>query len=355
MSELFHSIQRNIKGPLVLPDGEMRFQTVDLHTCGEPLRVILSGIPSLRGSTILQKRSEFSKNYDHIRRLLMYEPRGHADMYGCILVEPEHQTSDLGVIFMHNEGYSTMCGHATIALTKLVAKMQWAPIEDGFMRLVLDVPCGEIRSTYDASEANNEFGVSFEGVPSFVLSRDLVLELPGYPPVTFDIAYGGAFYAYVDADLIGLPLDPSHVNEIIRLGRQLKASIIRSHIQIEHPLSSDLSFLYGVIFRSKRTVSSAPYRNVCVFADGEVDRSPTGSGLCGFMALLHHKGLINNGDRIIVESIIGSRFRAEIVKNVDLEGLPAVIPSIAGNAYIISSQNFILQHDDPLREGFILR
>lgn len=354
MSGVFRSIMESAAHVEQLNFGKRRFQLIDMHTGGEPLRVIISGMPHLPGRTILEKRSELASNYDHIRKLLMWEPRGHADMYGCLIVEPERPDSDFGVIFMHNEGYSTMCGHATIAITRLVAQMNWAQKSADGMRLQIDAPCGVITSRVESSDLKGEFAVSFVGVPSFTLCTDQVIQIPHFGQIDYDIAYGGAFYAYVDADRIGLSLTSDNIGKITSLGRQIKSSIINSPTRIEHPLSEDLGFLYGVIFRSRKTSTSADFRNVCVFANGEVDRSPTGSGLCGFLALLISRGWIDPMSDLILESIIGSRFKGNVISRTEFAGLPAIFPKVAGNAYITAKQDIYLDDDDPIRGGFLI-
>lgn len=354
MSTVFRAILQSAQDFESLDLGEAAYSVVDMHTAGEPLRVILNGVPKLISKSVLGKRMEMKSSHDHIRQLLMYEPRGHRDMYGCILVEPEHPDSDFGIIFMHNEGYSTMCGHAIIAITKLAAMLRWKPVKEDYLNLKIDAPCGQIISTLNIKDSG-DFQISFEGVPSFLLMNDLSLNLRGFGTISYDIAYGGAFYAYVDADLIGLSLEPSKISEIIRLSKLIKAHIINSNIAIDHPSEVDLSFLYGVIFRSQHTTSVAQYRNVCVFADGEVDRSPTGSGLCGFLALLYHKEMIINDEEVIIESIVGSKFRGKVRSGISYHELRAVIPEVSGNAHVISSQRIFLQNDDPFTKGFLLR
>lgn len=294
------------------------------------------------------------QSHDHIRKLLIHEPRGHADMYGCYLVEPERPEADFGIVFMHNEGYSTMCGHGTIAITKLAYILQWKQNNKEVFTLELDVPCGSIKSFID-QDADQEFAVRFQGVPSFVLRDNLTIEVRKYGDILFDIAYGGAFYAYVDADRLGLSLASKNIGGIIEAGKEIKAAIIGAGIPVLHPIEKDLSFLYGVIFRSKITETSANYRNVCVFADGEVDRSPTGSGLCGFLALLRHKKMLGVGDHLIVESVISSRFEGQILNDRNFFGYQAVDPLVGGNAYVVGDQFFYLDPEDPIREGFFLR
>lgn len=330
------------------------FTSIDMHTCGEPLRVILSGVPNLQGNSVLAKRNELMSKYDYVRKLLMFEPRGHKDMYGCILVEPDSPDADFGIIFMHNEGYSTMCGHAIIAITKLAAELNWKKPINGRLILKIDAPCGLIHSEIDLS-SYSEYPIKFEGVPSFVLLPDQSINLPGFGPVAYDIAYGGAFYAYVDADRIALNLRPENITEITSLGRQLKKEIIAATgSAIVHPTERDLSFLYGVIFRSKLQAVGCDFMNVCVFANGEVDRSPTGSGLCGKLALLKHKKQIDIQGELVIESIVRTKFHGSIKGETRYEGFEAVVPTVAGNAFITGQHYFYLDPSDPVQEGFLI-
>ncbi len=336
------------------PLSEDSYWTIDMHTGGEPLRVILSGVPSLQGRSVLGKRHELRQKHDHLRRLLIYEPRGHADMYGCILVEPERPDSDFGIIFMHNDGYSTMCGHAVIAITKLAAMLGWKDPDGDLIQLQMDAPCGKIETRIDLNRMD-EFAITFKGVPSFVYRDNQAMELPEFGKIAYDIAYGGAFYAYVDADAMGLDLALGNISSIIRIGQRMKKQILESGVVIEHPAEADLGFLYGVIFRSSIRTTDCDFRNVCVFANGEVDRSPTGSGVCGMLALLHHRDLITRDKTITIESIVGSRFQGKSIDTIHYHDYDAIIPMVAGNAYLTGLHQFYRDPNDPVREGFLAR
>ncbi len=261
-----------------------------MHTGGEPLRVIIDGYPEIQGKTILEKRNYLKENLDYLRTALMFEPRGHADMYGVLVVEPQNEDSDFGVLFMHNEGYSTMCGHATIAITKLAVEMGWVEVTTPVTHIKIDAPCGQLNSYANIDENGEVSSVKFECVPSFVIALDESVHVEGLGLIEYDLSYGGAFYAYVDADRIGLSLDRENNNQIIDYGRRIKQAVIKNKDNVKHPLEDDLSFLYGTIFISQK--SEVHSKNVCVFADGEVDRSPTGSGVSGRAAIHYKKGEI---------------------------------------------------------------
>ena len=334
------------------PANRLKIKTIDMHTGGEPLRVIVDGLPEIKGETILQKRRYFQKHFDHIRTGLMFEPRGHADMYGAVVTNPTSLDGDFGVFFMHNEGYSTMCGHAAIAITKLA--IESGLIEyDGKQPVKIDAPAGRLLAS--AKMKNGKATeCSFKNVPSFVFLEDEAINVPGIGIIKFDIAFGGAFYAICDAKTIGLKLNRSGYNKIIDYGRRIK-SAIQKKFEIKHPFEPDLSFLYGVIFTGKALKKNHHSRNVCVFANGEVDRSPTGSGVSARAALQYKKGKLGIGEEIIIESILGTTMRVEISESVNFELYDAVIPEVTGTAYFTGQHQFWFDPDDPLKKGFIFR
>jgi len=330
-----------------LPPGDfVRISTVDLHTGGEPLRVVLSGLPPLQGNTVLEKRRYFREHYDHLRTGVMFEPRGHADMYGAVMTPST--TADYDVFFLHNEGYSTMCGHAIIALTKLV-------IEAGLIqgeRVAFNVPAGRIESRARV-EAGRVVEAAFRNVPSFLYRRDQVIDIE-IGQVKFDIAYGGAFYAIVEAEPLNLSVDESAYARLIETGRSIKHAIMRA-MRIEHPFEPDLSFLYGTIFTGPARQAGHHSRNVCVFADGEVDRSATGSGVSARAALHYAKGEIGLGEPITIESILGSTMTVRAVEQTTFGPYDAIIPEVSGTAHFTGRNEFWFDPKDPLRNGFILR
>ena len=330
-----------------------KIKTIDMHTCGEPVRVILDGYPDIEGKTILEKRNFVKEKLDHLRTALMFEPRGHADMYGLLVVSPQNQDSNFGVLFMHNEGYSTMCGHATIAITKLAVQLGWVKKTAPVTRIKIDAPCGQLNAYAEIGKNGEIEKVKFDCVPSFVVALDEQVEIAGIGTIQYDLAYGGAFYAYVDADSISLSLDKGNTNQIIDYGRRIKQAVIANKDNILHPLEDDLSFLYGTIFITEK--SPVHSKNVCVFADGEVDRSPTGSGLSGRAAIHYQRGDISLDESITVESILGTRFDVKVIDEVNYGGYKSVIPQVTGNAYITGEHTFLIDGKDDLRYGFLLR
>lgn len=335
--------------------------TIECHTGGEPLRIITQGFPQLEGQTILEKRRDCQQNHDHLRQALMFEPRGHADMYGAIIVEAEYANSHFGAIFIHNEGYSTMCGHAVIALTKFAVESGAVPQTGNVTEVLIDVPCGQIHAkafALDPLKPNIITEVSFKSVPSFVLTRHQKINVADVGEVEYDIAFGGAFYAYVQAASLGLALTPEDQDRLITYGRKIKKAIMQS-TTITHPLEPDLSFLYGVIFISETSANDIHSRNVCVFADGELDRSPTGSGVSGRIALHVAKHDVPLQKSITIESIIGSQFKVQAIESLEYgvgeQRYDAVIAEVTGNAFICGKAQWLINLDDPLQYGFLLR
>src|ERR1044071_5582540 len=329
------------------PEHWMRITTIDMHTGGEPLRVIVDGLPSIEGRTVLEKRRYFREHYDHLRTGLMWEPRGHADMYGAVITSSAD--ADFDVFFLHNEGYSTMCGHAIIALTKLVIETRLVEKRE----IAFNVPAGKILA--HASVSNGEVtGASFRNVPSFLYLCDQHVDVEGIGPVEFDVAYGGAFYTFVSAEAVGLELTPQHVDRVIDYGRRIKRAVM-NQFTIQHPFEDELSFLYGTIFTGPAVNPANHSRNACVFAEGELDRSATGSGVSARAALHFAKGELELNERVTIESILGSTMSVRVVEATRFGPHDAIIPEVSGTASITGQNEFYFDPEDPFRAGFIFR
>ena len=355
MSATYNNILSNTN--YKIPTDWVQIKTIDLHTGGEPLRVIVDGFPKLKGNSVLEFRRDIKENHDYLRTALMFEPRGHADMYGCILLPPNDEEADFGILFMHNEGYSTMCGHAIIAISTLAAKMNWIEIKEGDNELKIDAPCGRILS-YVNIKNGEVTGVRFHCVPSFVVGLDRMVDVPGLGNLTYDLAYGGAFYAYVDLRKnknLNFGLTDSDYRSIIQKGMEIKQAVMEQDKEILHPFEGDLSFLYGTIFIDDAQDSANHSRNVCVFAEGEVDRSPTGSGVSGRIAIERARKKIDYNNTITVESITGSTFNCSLIDEKDFGSFKAIIPQVEGTAHITGLNTFIIDPNDPMKNGFILR
>ena len=323
-------------------------EVIDSHTGGEPFRVVLTGVPDIPGDTMLERRRWAEANLDGLRRALMWEPRGHRDMYGGWLLPPVRPDSDIAVLFTHNDGFSTMCGHGIIALAKVVLDTGLLPPESNPAQLTIDTPAGQVVSSSEIVAGRVE-RTSFVNVPSFASSLDATVRVDGLGTVRFDLAYGGAFYAYVDAADHGL--DMRDAGSLVAAAGKIKSAIAAAD-PVVHPEDADLGFLYGVIFVGDGESSSS--RHVCVFADGEVDRSPTGTGVSGRMAILHRRGELDVGETIEVESIVGSRFSGRIVSETSIGEVPAIVPEVTGSAHLVGRSQFWLDPDDDLGGGFLL-
>ncbi|WP_343706903.1 proline racemase family protein [Flavobacterium sp.] len=355
MSNTYQNITNNID--YKADDSVLQIKTIDMHTGGEPLRVIVSGFPKLKGNSVLEYRRDIKENYDYLRTALMFEPRGHADMYGCILLPPNDEGADFGILFMHNEGYSSMCGHAIIAISTLAAKMNWINVKEGENELKIDAPCGRIFSFVNV--LNGEvIGVKFHCVPSFAVGLDRIVNVQDIGDVVYDLAYGGAFYAYVDLRKnthLNFGLTEENYRAIIQTGVDIKHAVMNQDKEIVHPFEEDLSFLYGTIFIDEPMDISNHSRNVCVFADGEVDRSPTGSGVSGRIAIERARKAIDLNESITIESITGSTFIGSLIREEKFGSFNAVIPQVEGTAFVTGINTFIIDPKDPMKNGFILR
>jgi proline racemase len=313
------------------PQHWRKITTIDAHTAGEPFRVITSGFPEIQGSTILARRRFVKEHYDHLRTALMLEPRGHADMYGCLVTPPVTPGADFGV-----------------------------PLETGLVAmqapqttLRIDTPAGLVTSRALIRDGRAA-SVAFRNVPAFVLGLDQVVEVPGLGRVCYDLAFGGGFYAYVQAADVGLRVCPEHLHALIDTGMAIKRAVMASR-PIPHPFEDDLGFLYGTIFIGDPEGSGAHSRNVCIFAEGEVDRSPTGTGVSGRLAIHHARGEVAIGEPIVIESIIGSTFCGTVSEETAFGPHRAIIPEVAGSAHITGRHEFLIDPDDPLKDGFVMR
>lgn len=333
---------------------DLMVSATDYHTAGEPFRIVSGGVAPLLGRTILDKRRYAAEHLDRIRQLLVFEPRGHADMYGCFVTDPEDDGADLGVVFFHNAGYSTACGHGTIALVTWALDTGVLPMMEPETHVIVDVPSGRLPTV--ATVADGEVtSVRFRNVTSWVFRRGIdVATSKG--PVAVDVAYGGAFYGSVPAAHFGLSVDKGSLPELILLGREIKHGI-ESAMDVVHPFEPELRDIYGVIFHDEmyEVDGEAHQRNVAIFADGEVDRSPCGSGTSARLALLDDAGELDRGKTLIHESITGTRFRASVVGEEYVGGIPGVVTEVEGRAFPTGRHQFALHPQDELGTGFLLR
>lgn len=325
-----------------------------MHTGGEPLRIVTAGYPPLPRGSILEKRAFVRDNLDHLRRILMFEPRGHPDMYGALLVEPDLPGADLAVLFMHNEGYSTMCGHAIIALGRFAVDRGLVPAREPFTTVNIECPCGMVVATVSV-EGGRTGDVSFESVPAFSFASGLSVAVPGRGRVPFDIAYGGAFYALADAARFGLEFGRDPVGAFVEAAAKLTETVQRE-IALFHPDHPDLAFLYGTILHDGGDgADGRPTRNVCVFAERQVDRSPTGSGVTARLASIYAAGRVEIGHERVFESIVGSRFEGRVVREAACGDFRAVVVRVSGRAHYAGTASFSVEPGDRLGMGFLVR
>ena len=330
--------------------GGLRISTVEMHTGGEPVRIVTGGWPPVEGASILAKRRFVTAHHDHLRRFLMHEPRGHADMYGVLPVEPSLPGAEMAVLFMHNAGWSTMCGHATLALARYALDRGIVRAERGKARLGLECPCGLVRVELDTASGH----ARFVSVPAFAWALDVVLDVAGLGPVTVDVGYGGAFYALCAAARFGLDVRTSRTRDLVDAAAAITEAG-RAQLALDHPDDPDLAFLYGTILTDGGEGLGRASANICVFADREVDRSPTGSGVTARMAVLHRRRRVREREPRFFASVTGAVFTGEIVAETSAGARRAVQVEVGGRAHYTGEAVFTAEDDDPLREGFLLR
>jgi len=330
--------------------GEIEIRTCDMHTGGEPVRIVTRGYPPIPGATLLAKRRHVREHLDHLRRLLMFEPRGHSDMYGVIPVEPDDPEADLAVLFMHNEGYSTMCGHAVIALGRWAVETGLVEAQAPETPVAIQCPCGLVR-THVAGSGE----VRFESVPAFAFALEKPVTVAGYGPLLVDIAYGGAFYAFAAADQFGLDVRESRTRDLVDAATAVTEAV-KGQVPLHHPDDADLAFLYGTILTDGGDADpTRPSANICVFADAQVDRSPTGSGVTARIALQVRRGQTATGEIRRFASVTGAEFTGKAVRLTQVGNYPAVTVEVAGRAHYTGEARFRVEPDDPLGQGFLLR
>lgn len=334
-----------------VPAHGLRVETIDAHVGGQSLRLILKGVPRLQGRTMMERWDYAGKHFDHLRRSLLFEPRGHPEMVGCLLTPPQHRGSHCGALFMHRGGFSPMCGHGIIALTTILLESGLMEIKGAETRLRIDTPAGTVRS-YGRIQNDRVERVFFENVPSRVVAADQRVEVPGRGEVAYDLVYAGALFALVEAGALGIYTGAGGAAVASSAGEELLKLLVGPVRQAvaDYPL-------FGVVLRDapiRRRTGRADLRQVCVFADGCVDRSAGALALCARLALLEHRGEISEGDTLTVEGITGSTFKGRIVGWDPDVKTGGVICEVEGQAWITGRHTFLIAADDPFRSGFLL-
>jgi len=327
-------------------------QTIDCHAAGEPLRIITGGVPPIPGTTMLARRRYMRGHLDHLRRLLMWEPRGHRDMYGCVLTPPVTEEAQAGVLFMHNEGYSTMCGHGVIGLVTVLLETGQHAMVAPETTVTLDTPAGVVRARARI-EGGRVREVTIANVPSFAYADRSVI-VPGVGDVPVTVAYGGAFYVLVDGPEAGLGVTPAPLPSLVSWSAAVKAAV-GGVLEIVHPAEPEIRDLYGVVISWPPQHPGAHVTSLTVFADNQVDRSPCGTCTSALMAALWSTGRLGLEDPFVNESLAGTRFTGRLIEATTVGPYRAVVPEVTGTAAITGFHTFVVDPDDPLPEGFLLR
>ena len=339
-----------------LPSHGLKIETIDAHVCGQPLRLIVSGYPQPRGVTMIDKCRFSMEHLDHLRGSILLEPRGHPDMYACLLTPPQRVNSDFGTLFLHRSGICPMSAHGIVAVATMCIEAGMVEAKAPETLVKFDTPAGLIRA-YASVEESRVRRVFFENVPSYVVVHQAEIAVPGVGIISYDLAYGGEYYVFVDAKKINLELSPERLPEITQLGMAIGHELEKV-LEIKHPTQPVLSILSGVVFfqellRRRDSVTNA--RQICVFTDGSVDRSPSGTALSARLAILHSRSEIDMGQPYIVEGLLGGTFTGRAVREGLTQGPhSAIIPEIEGTASITGHHCFFIDPSDSLKEGFLL-
>lgn len=323
---------------------------IDSHTMGEPTRIIVGGAPRVKGETMAEKKDYLINNLDYIRTAAMHEPRGHADMFGSIITSPVNKEADFGIVFMDGGGYLNMCGHGSIGAATVAVETGMVDMMEPVTKVNLDTPAGLIEA--DVSVENGKVsGVSIVNVPAFLYKEDVKVDVDGIGEITFDISFGGSFFAIIKASELNLKVNKEHVAEIKRIGTQLLKEL-NEKVEVKHPELDYINTIDLIEIYDEPSNEKANYKNVVVFGQGQFDRSPCGTGTSAKIATLHAKGLLKENEEFIYESIVGTKFKGKIKGTKKVGDFEAVIPEITGSAYITGFNQLVIDEKDPVKYGF---
>ena len=328
-------------------------QAIDSHTAGEATRIVVGGIPNIKGNSMPEKKEYLEENLDYLRTAIMLEPRGHNDMFGSVMTQPCCPDADFGIIFMDGGGYLNMCGHGTIGAMTAAIETGVVPAVEPVTHVVMEAPAGIIRGDVTVVDGKAK-EVSFLNVPAFLYKEGVEVDLPGVGTVKFDISFGGSFFAIIHASQLGLKIEPQNAGKLTELAMKLR-DIINEKIEIQHPTLAHIKTVDLVEIYDEPTHPEATYKNVVIFGQGQVDRSPCGTGTSAKLATLHAKGELKVGEKFVYESILGTLFKGEIVEETKVADFNAVVPKITGSAYITGFNHFVIDEEDPLKHGCILK
>lgn len=329
---------------------------IDTHTAGEAARLVTAGVPKIPGKDIVEKKQYLIDNLDDLRKSVMFEPRGHQDMFGAFLLPPTKEEADFALIFMDTGGYLNMCGHNTIAAVTAAVETGMVDVEEGATEkeVVVETPAGLIYATAKLKDNGAKVKeVSFKNVESFLYKRDLELDVEGVGHIKFDISFGGSFFCILSADQLGLEVKPENASKLKEAGLKIRDAV-NANIEIQHPTLLHIKSVDLVEIYDKPSHPEATYKNVVVFGDGNIDRSPCGTGTSAKLATLYAKGELKPGEPFVYESILGTLFKGRIVEERKLADFDAIIPEITGSGYILGFSNYVYDPDDALTYGFLL-
>lgn len=326
---------------------------VDSHTMGEPTRIVVGGVPNIPGKTMAEKKEYLQSEMDNVRTAIMLEPRGHNDMFGSILTAPVNPEADFGIIFMDGGGYLNMCGHGSIGAITVAIETGMVEAVEPVTHVKMDTPAGLISA--EAKVQNGKVKeVSIVNVPAFLYKENVSVEVPGIGEVKFDISFGGSFFAIVNAKQLGYTIEPKNTNKLTEIALQLR-DIINENIEIQHPTLSHIKTVDLVEIFDSPTHPEANYKNVVIFGQGQVDRSPCGTGTSAKLATLYSKGELKEGEVFVYESILGTLFKGRIVGTGKVADFTTVTPEITGSAFITGFNHFVIDEEDPVKYGFLLK
>ena len=331
---------------------ERVFNTISTHTAGQPTRTIVGGIPYVLGTTMQEKMQHMQKNQDWIRKALMYEPRGNNVMSGVILTEPCNPEADIGVIFIEVGGYLPMCGHDTIGVSTALIESGIIKAKEPVTKITLDTPAGLVKVKVNVKD-NVAREVSFTNIPSFLFLKEKQIKVEKLNQIKVDIAYGGNFYIIVDESDLGEKLIPEYANKIIEKANLIK-SAVNKQINIYHPEKEFINKATHVMITSNPLTNKGDTKNVVVLPPGSIDRSPCGTGTSAKLAWLYANDLVKTNEKLNFESIINTYFTGKIIDVTKVGKFQAVIPEITGRAYVTGMNQWIIDPEDPIREGFLL-
>lgn len=328
----------------------VQYSVIDAHSAGAPARVVIGGVPPVSGKSIFEKRARLLEEFDHVRKLLMYEPRGSSEMCGSILMTPCDPRADIGVVFLETGGWPLMCGAGTIGAATVMVENGYIDVQEPISHIIFETPAGLVTAEVEVHEGVVK-GVTLENVPSYMIAPDQLLTVTDHGEGSVDIVYGGNYYALISASSLGLKIEPCCSEQLVRAGRSIRDAVNRDLKRID-PVTGKPFHVPMVIFTEEENPTGS-YRNLVFFGEAGVDRSPGGTGTSARMAQRFYRGQQRFGEKFLHESIIGSVFEGQFVETKGIgNGVEAIIPRIRGRAHIIAQSTFVLDPEDPFTEGF---